>query len=109
MKSAEVDFKFPVLGILENHYMEHFYNRDLLTRYAKAPWKGGWLTGMELIDAGGRKWVARSSRKIGTLGPPIIKFLFGWEVRLEHDVEPLPSVTLDEVRERVCKALEAAA
>lgn len=112
MKTTEVDFRFPVLGFTSDLEIWGFPDIDRLTRCGPRTLKENLQIGMELIDAGGRRWIVRATRRTGRPGA-----LFPWLVsmlltshaqsRIEHDLDPLESVSLEEAQSRTCTAMEA--
>ena len=64
---------------------------------------------MELVDAGGRRWVVRSVQRTGRAGSLLSLLLpFGpAQSRIEHELEPLEPVSLKAVQARVCASMEA--
>jgi hypothetical protein len=109
MKTAEVGFRFPVLGFTEDLEIWGFQDLDRLTRCGPRTLKEDLQRGMELIDAEGRCWVVRSIKKTGRAGSLLSVLLpFGpAQSRIEHELDALPPVTLEDVRRRACRAMEA--
>lgn len=93
MKTADVAFEFPVLGFTPDGEMWGFPDRNSLTSCGPRTLKQDMERDMELVDAGGRRWIVRSIRRIG-LGYPLIPWLFRSllstpQYRIEHDA-PVP-------------------
>jgi hypothetical protein len=66
---------------------------------------------MELVDAEGRRWVVRSVRRTGR-GKPLPAWLISHllstpQSRIEHELDAMAALTLDDVKARVCGSLEA--
>jgi hypothetical protein len=112
MKTTEADFHFPVLGFTADREIWGFPDMDRLTRCGPRTLKTHLQIGMEFIDAGGRRWIVRAVQRTGRPGA-----LFPWLVsmlltgsaqsRIEHDLDSLDSVSLEEVQSRTCEAMEA--
>jgi len=64
--SSDIDFSFPVLGFTRDRENWGFANRDKLTKCGPRTLKENTQEGMELIDAGGRRWRVKSIRRVGT-------------------------------------------
>lgn len=109
MKTSEANFHFPVLGFTLDLNIWGFQDLDRLTRCGPRTLKDGIQTGMELVDADGRRWRVRSIRRTGRAGSLLSLLLpFGPpQSRIEHDLEPTESVSIEELRKKVCTALEA--
>jgi hypothetical protein len=112
MKTAQVDFSYPVLGFTPD--LENWGFRDLNTLTSCGPrtLKDGSQIGMELIDANGRRWVVRSVQRTGRAGS-----LISWlassllsatpQSRIEHELEVVEPLSLMQVQDRACASLEA--
>jgi hypothetical protein len=63
---------------------------------------------MELIDADGQRWRVLSIRRTGRAGSLLsLLWIFGPpQSRIEHELEPLARVSLAEVQQRACGAME---
>ena len=109
MKTADVAFQFPVLGFTPDLEIWGFPDMDRLTKCGTRTLRENLQIGMELIDADGRRWVVRAVRRTGRAGSLLSLFLpFGPpQSRIEHDLAPMPAVTLDEVRRRAFAEMEA--
>ena len=109
MRSADVSFRFPVLGFTTDQEIWGFRDLDTLTRCGPRTLKEGTQIGMELIDAAGSRWVVRSIARTGRAGSWLSLLLpFGpRQSRIEQDLEPLEKVSLEEVQRRACDAMEA--
>jgi hypothetical protein len=68
--------------------------------------------GMELIDAEGRRWKVRQIRRTGRAGS-LVSWWFSSllsgvpQSRIEHDLEALRPMTVRQVQDVVCSAMEA--
>jgi hypothetical protein len=109
MKTAEVDFRFPVLGFTDDLEIWGFQDLDRLTKCGPRTLKEDLQRGMELIDAEGRCWVVRSITRTGRAGSLLSVLLpFGpAQSRIEHELDALPPVVLEDVRRRACRSMEA--
>ena len=109
MKTGEANFRFPVLGFTSDLNIWGFQDLDRLTRCGPRTLKEGTQIGMEFVDADGRRWKVRSVRRTGRAGSLFSLLLpFGPpQSRIEHDLEPVEAVSIEEVHRRVCAALEA--
>ena len=109
MKTGEANFHFPVLGFTSDLNIWGFQDLDRLTRCGPRTLKENTQIGMEFVDADGRRWAVRSVRRAGRAGSFFSLLLpFGPpQSRIEHDLEPMAAVSIEEVRRRVCAALEA--
>ena len=108
MKSSEADLRFPVLGFTHDRENWGFPDLDRLTRCGPRTLKENLQDGMELIDAGGRRWKVLGIRRTGRAGS-VLSLLPGFgppQSRIEQYVEPLPDLSLEEVRERSRESLE---
>jgi hypothetical protein len=65
--------------------------------------------GMDVVDAAGSRWRVASVRHVGY--PPLSRRsfrLFQPPLRsIEHELEPMPALSLREVQERVCSSFDA--
>lgn len=109
MKTGEANFHFPVLGFTLDLNIWGFQDLDRLTRCGPRTLKEDTQIGMEFVDADGRRWEVRSVRRTGRAGSLFSLLLpFGPpQSRIEHDLEPMEAVSIEEVRRRVCATLEA--
>lgn len=110
MKTGEIDFHFPVLGFTEDAIWG-FQNPDGLTRCGPQTLRDGAQLGMELVDSKGRRWIVRSVRRIGSASSllhRLLFFVFGPpQSRIEHELEPMPSLPIEEVKRRAYLAMQA--
>lgn len=108
MKTVQAGFRFPVLGFTTDSDVWGLPDLGALTTCGPRTLKEGLQLGMELIDAEGRRWVVRSVRRTGRAGSLLSVLLFSpSQSRIEHDLEPLASISLEEAQTRVCAAMEA--
>lgn len=112
MKTAEAEFEFPVLGISSDNDVWAFPDLRRLTKCGPRTLKDGMQEGMELVDARGQRWRVRSVRSLGRAKPVLGLWLKSLlmaprQFQIEHDLEALEPLTLQQVQERVCAAMEA--
>ena len=109
MKTAEADFRFPVLGFTTDREIWGFPDLDRLTKCGPRTLKENTQLGMELVDAAGRGWVVRSVRRTGRAGSLLSSLLIfaPRQSRIEHDLDPIGTLSIDEIRRRACAAMEA--
>ena len=113
MKTAEVDFDFPVLGFTPDREIWGFQDLNTLTSCGPRTLRDDMQVGMELIAADGRRWVVRSIRRTGR-GEPLLNWLLSCvlstpQSRIEHELDELPPLSLPQIRERACASVEATA
>jgi hypothetical protein len=111
MKTREADCIFPVLGFTPDREIWGFADLNTLTSCGPRTLRNNMQSGMELVDADGRRWVVRSVRRTGR-GKPLLAWLISHllstpQSRIEHELDVLPGLTLGEVKDRVCASLEA--
>lgn len=112
MRSSEAGFEFPLLGISSDKDLWGFPDARRLGVCGPRTLLDDMQVGMELVEPSGRRWVVRSVRRLGRAGG-----LVSWMVsslltakpqsRIEQELDALPSVSLEEVQDRVCEAMEA--
>jgi hypothetical protein len=111
MKTSEVDFRFPVLGFTPDLEIWGFPDLDRLTKCGPQTLRDDMQSGLELVDADDRRWRVRSVERIGHASSwpaRLLFFVFGPpQSRIEHELEGLPPISLQEVQQRVCAAMEA--
>lgn len=112
MKTAEVEFRFPVLGFTPDREIWGFQDIDTLTSCGPRTLKDHMQIGMELIDADGRRWIVRSVRRTGRAGSFLswlgsLVFLSTPQSRIEHELDALEPVSLADGQARACASLEA--
>jgi hypothetical protein len=110
MKTHQVDFKFPVLGFTPNGELWGFPDLNTLTSCGPRTLRQNLEANMELVDASGQRWIVRSVRRTGRaegLALWLISHLISTpQSRIEHDLDPMAPVSLDEVKARVCESME---
>jgi len=85
-----------------------FQDLDRLTKCGPRTLKDGTQLGMELVDADGRRWIVRSFRRTGRAGSfPSLLLIFGPpQSRIEHELEVLAPLSIEDVRRRALAAME---
>ena len=106
LTSSRAAFVFPVFGFTADAEMYGFDDLDELSTCGKQTLINGKQHGMELIDAAGNRWRVQAMRRTGGVGLKLglTCFLAGVS-RIEHDLERLAPVTLDEVKALVGRAV----
>lgn len=112
MKSSEAGFHFPVLGITPDKDIWGFPDLAGLTTCGPKTLKDSMQHRMELVDADGRRWLVKSTRSTGRAGSVFTRwfrtFLTGVpQFRVEQELEVLEPLSLSQVHQRVCEAMEA--
>ncbi|WP_249778116.1 hypothetical protein [Phenylobacterium glaciei] len=112
MKTAEAGFRFPVLGFTPEPEIWAFPDMDTLTSCGPRTLKDNMQLGMELVDADGRRWIVRSVTRIGRaeswLASVLSLLLYAkMQSRIEHELEAVEPMSLDEVKARAYALLEA--
>jgi hypothetical protein len=110
MKTADANFHFPVLGWTPDKDIWAFPDLKTLTSCGPKTLKEDMQANMELVDVELRRWVVRSVRRTGR-GKPLLAWLISHLIstpqsRIEHELKPMSPLTLDEVKARVCEAME---
>jgi len=111
MKTREAACCFPVLGFTPDREIWGFPDLDTLTSCGPRTLKNNSQSGMELVDVEGRRWVVRSVRRTGR-GAPLLAWLLSHllstpQSRIEHELDAMAPLTLDDVKARVCASLES--
>ena len=108
MRSSEVEFRFPVLGFTPDREIWGFPDLDRLTKCGPRTLKDNAQSGMELIDAGGRRWRVLSIRRVGRAGSVLsLLWIFGPpQSRIEQELVSLQALSLAEVQQRTLDAME---
>lgn len=110
MKTADVDFDFPVLGFTPDGEMWGFPDRNSLTSCGARTLKLDMQREMELVDGRGRRWIVQSIRRTGLGYPPIVwifqSLLSTPQYRIEHELEETTPLPFDEVRQRAVTSVE---
>lgn len=109
MRTAQVDFCFPVLGFTTDSDIWGLPDLDALTTCGPRTLKEGLQIGMELVDSEGRRWVVRSVRRTGRAGSllSLLLPLGPAQLRIEHELEPLAPTSLADVQARVCEGMRS--
>jgi hypothetical protein len=110
MKTADANFRFPLLGFTPNGEIWGFEDMKTLTSCGPRTLRNNMQSGMELIDADGQRWIVRSIRRLGR-GRPLMAWLVSAllstrQSRIEHDLEVLAPISLAEVKSRVCASVK---
>ncbi len=111
VKTAEVDFHFPLLGFTPDGEIWGFPDLNALTICGPRTLKERLQANMELVDADGRRWIVRSVRRVGRARPLIpwlvSSLLATPQSRIEHELEQLETITLIEAQARACASMTA--
>ena len=107
MKTSEIDLAFPVIGFTVDEDVWGFRDLRGLTTCGRRTLKKGMQDGMELVDSRGSRWRVSGIEKLGPSGP-----WWAWVIgqplyRIAQEVEPLPPLSLEEIKDRVCAAMLA--
>ncbi len=102
-------FTYPILCISKNDDLWAIRSQSELTTCGPVTLANGIRVGVDMVDADGTCWRVLSVKHVGyapftmrSLNP----FLPALRV-IEHEFEPMPRLSLGEVQERVCAALDA--
>ncbi len=103
------DFAFPVLCFTRDGDIWAVRDAFELTTCGPQTLADGVQVGMDLVDACGHCWRVKSVRQVGYPPLSLRSFrLFGSRLRcIEHELETMSGLSLEEVQERVCAALDA--
>jgi hypothetical protein len=112
VKTSEIDFQYPVLGFTPDIEIWGFKDLNTLTSCGPKTLADDLQAGMELVDSTGRRWAVKSVRGLGPIGSifhrAIARVLYGkTQTRIEHELEPLSPVSLQEVQAKACAVIEA--
>lgn len=109
MKTTDAGFRFPVLGFTNDLQIWGFQDLDRLTKCGPRTLKEGTQIGMELVDADLRRWRVLAVRRTGRTGSLLSLLLpFGPpQSRIEQELQAIDAISIEEVRRRVCDAMEA--
>lgn len=108
MKTAQAEFRLPVLGFTTDFDVWGLADLDGLTTCGPRTLAEDLQVGMELVDAEGRRWIVRSVQRIGRAGSLLSRLMPGpAQYRIDHELESLEPVSLVEVQARVCGAMRA--
>jgi hypothetical protein len=101
---------FPVFGFTPDREIWGFADMDTFTSCGPLTLKENKEIGMEVIDSLLNRWVVRSVRPLGRAEPlwkwVISRVLSTPQTRIEHDLEVLSPVSLDEAKARLILGLE---
>lgn len=110
MKTAEAGMVFPVFGFTPDREIWGFPDPDAFTSCGPLTLKENKEIGMEVIDSDLRRWVVRDVTPLGRAEPlwrwMLSRVLSTPQTRIEHELEALPSVSLDEAKDRLILGLE---
>lgn len=111
MKSTEIDFKYPILGFCKDGDVWGFPDLNTLTSCGPRTLKKGMEDGLELVDAKQRRWVVRSIQRTGR-GEPLWLWILSAmlstrQSRIEQELEAMPPIPFDKLKERVVVWVEA--
>ncbi len=109
MNCADAGLHYPVLGFTRDLQIWGFKDLDALTRCGPRTLRENYQADMELIDADGRRWRVRTFKRIGRAGSWLSLLLpFGPpQSRIEHELEAMEPVSIQEVQRRTCASMEA--
>jgi hypothetical protein len=112
VRSSEVDFQFPVLGLSTDNDAWGFPDLKGLTTCGPKTLRDRMQEGMELIDISGSRWRVNSVKSLGRADSIFTRWLMVLltgvpQFRIEQELEALPGVSLEGVQEKVCAAMEA--
>ncbi|KQW72912.1 hypothetical protein ASE17_08055 [Phenylobacterium sp. Root77] len=106
-----IDFRFPLIGFTPDREIWGFPDRKSLTTCGVLTLREGKSLGMELIDGDGGCWRVTAIHDKGrarSLIPWLIKALLSGRLyRIEYSLMRLEETSLNEVKARACKSLEA--
>ncbi|MDP3747164.1 MAG: hypothetical protein Q8Q88_08970 [Phenylobacterium sp.] len=108
MKTAQADFRFPVLGFTTDSDVWGLSDLDALATCGPPTLAEGLQVRMELVDAEGRRWIVNSVLHTGRAGSLLSRLMPGpAPLRIEHELELLAPLSLTDVQARVCEAMRA--
>lgn len=112
MRTGEVAFRYPVMGVTPDRDLWGFPDLDRLTKCGTQTLRENKAVGMELIDAEGGRWRVASVRRLGSAGTLWQRILSHTlrpppQSRIDHELEPMAPMSLAEVKARVIAGLEA--
>ena len=111
MDVASLNLKFPVIGFTTDDDVWGFPSLQTFGVCGPRTIKDGMQDGMEIVDGDGRRFKVRSIRNLGREG-----FLPFWflnslvstpQYRIEHELEAMPPLLLEEIKQRVVICMEA--
>lgn len=107
--AARPDFAFPILCFTADGDIWSMNDERELTCCGPKTLQDGVQIGMVLVDVKGDCWRVLSVRSLGK--PPFslrsLRLFAPKLVRVQHEFAAEPRICLDEVKERVCKSLDA--
>ncbi len=108
MNSSEIKFTYPVLGFSSDGDLYGFPDLDRLTKCGPRTLEDRWHIGMELVDDRLKRWRVLSVRRTGRAGSLLgLLWIFGPpQSRVEFELVDMPPISMKEVQERACKAME---
>lgn len=105
MDVASLNLKFPILGFTTDYDVWGFPSLATFGVCGPRTIKDDMQRGMEIVDGDGRRFQVRSIQKIGRDGFLPIWFLKSLvsvpQYRIRHELEPMPSLSLQEITRRV--------
>ncbi|WP_332771965.1 hypothetical protein [Phenylobacterium sp.] len=108
MKTAQADFRFPVLGFTTDSDIWGLPDLDALTTCGPRTLAEDLQVGMELVDAEGCRWIVSSVLRTGRAGSLLSRLMPGpAQFRIEHELELLTPLSFADVQARVCAAMRA--
>ncbi|MDB5476473.1 MAG: hypothetical protein JWP49_1984 [Phenylobacterium sp.] len=112
MNAHEAGFEFPVLALTTDKDLWGLPDLQRLTRCGRRTLRTNLQDGMELVDAEGRRWQVLSVRPVKRVGHILTRWakdlLTGVpQFQVEHELNQLSRLTLPQVQQRVCEAMEA--
>jgi hypothetical protein len=99
-------FRYPLLAFTSDLDMWVFESEEELTTCGPLTLRDHMQDGMEVVDAEGRSWRVRSMRRLGPARISLRTILRRLS-KIEHLWEELPSLTLAELKDRVCASVAA--
>jgi hypothetical protein len=110
MKTSDAGLVFPVFGITPDRGIWGFADLDTFTSCGAMTLRENLQLGMEVIDSNLDRWIVRSVRPLGRAEPfwrwLVSRLLSTPQIRIEHELERLPSVSLDQAKARLILGLE---
>ena len=112
MRTGEVAFRYPVMGVTPDRDLWGFPDLDRLTKCGTQTLRENMAVGMELIDAEGGRWRVASVRRLGSAGTLWQRILSRTlrpppQSRIDHELEAMAPMSLAEVKAQVIVGLEA--
>ncbi|WP_312161597.1 hypothetical protein [Phenylobacterium sp.] len=106
-----VDFKFPLIGFTPDLEIWGFPDRPSLTTCGVQTLRKSMPLGMDLIDADGAQFrvvALHNKGRADPLLPWLLKaMLSGRQYRIEYVIAPLEKMSLEDLKARIGKSLEA--